>query len=75
MTREQFIAKEVATWGEDYIFDLLDRGYEVIELRMGTHVKWTWLLTNTEDSATVGSGSAVGFTPVYSPASSGTNAK
>lgn len=28
MTREEFINREVAIWGEDYIFDLLDRGYE-----------------------------------------------
>ena len=65
MTREQFIAKEVATWGEDYIFDLLDRGYEVVELHMGTQLKWTWLLTHAPEYGTVESGSGAGFTPVF----------
>ena len=32
MTREQFIACEIVTWGEDYIFDLLDKGYVAVEL-------------------------------------------
>lgn len=27
MTESEFIAKEVAVWGEDYVFDLLDKGY------------------------------------------------
>ena len=71
MTREQFMAKEIATWGEDYIFDLLDRGYVVVEVTTGTHSKWTWLLaqpaqlTNAPDCATVSPGSNVGFTPVF----------
>jgi hypothetical protein len=68
MTREEFINREVATWGEDYIFDLIDRGYEVIQLRNGTQVKWTWVLrglTNTPPRATVSGGSGAGFTPVF----------
>ena len=70
MTREQFMAKEIAAWGEDHIFDLLDRGYAVIELTDNRgNVKWTWYfvgLTNAPDCATLKSGSDVEFTPVYS---------
>lgn len=76
MTREQFIACEIVTWGEDYIFDLLDNGYEPIQLVRSVagqvETKWTWLvpqagLTNTEPCGTLVSGSDAGVTPV-SPA-------
>jgi hypothetical protein len=68
MTREEFIAKEIATWGEDHIFDLIDRGYVVVELTNGSQTKWTWMvrgLTNAPDYGTVESGSGAGFTPVF----------
>lgn len=65
MTREQFVSKEIAAWGEDYVFDLFDKGYVAVELTDGTHTKWTWALTNTNQSATVSRGSVVGFTPVF----------
>ena len=48
MTREQFISSEVATWGSDYIFDLLDQGYEPVELvASGGRTKWTWIMPLT----------------------------
>lgn len=65
MTREEFVNREIATWGDDYIIDLFERGYVAIELQNGTHSKWTWLLTNTPKSATVVPGSGAGFTPVF----------
>lgn len=27
MTETEFIAKEIAIWGEDYVFDLFNKGY------------------------------------------------
>jgi len=80
MTREQFISREIATWGEDYVFDLFERGYVAIQLSNGSRVRWTWMvpqvptspthqgLTNSPKSATVNHGSGAGFTPVF-PAS------
>lgn len=65
MTHEQFISKEIATWGEDHVFELLDAGYMAIELTNGTHTKWTWALTNGSLAATVVRGSGAGFTPVF----------
>lgn len=68
MTRDQFIQREIATWGEDYIFDLIDRGYEVVQLTNGTQVKWCWHfigLTTSPESATVIRGSDSAFTPVF----------
>ena len=69
-TREEFITREVRVWGEDYIFDLLDRGYEVAELRDSRGVsKWTWLLTNERQSATVQYGRSDGGLLPFSLAS------
>lgn len=42
MNKEEFIKKEIMIWGEDYIFDLMDRGYSPIILPNG---KWSWLLS------------------------------
>ena len=55
MTEDQFIVKEIATWGEDYIFALIDRGYEARCLisRSG-EMKWTWVQpvkTHAEDKS------------------------
>jgi hypothetical protein len=70
MTYDEFIKREIRVWGEDYIFALLDSGYEAVELisAMGT-MRWTWRkpLTTAPASATVGAGSSVReFTPVFS---------
>jgi len=64
MTLDQFINREVATWGEDEIFSLLDRGYEAVELTDQTgQTKFTWLLTNGGKSATLTGGGNPTFLP------------
>ena len=64
MTLSDFINREIATWGEDYIFSLLDRGYEAVELHDGMgHTKWTWRLTNASKSATLTHGGNPAFLP------------
>jgi hypothetical protein len=67
MTHDEFINKEVATWGEDYIFALLDSGFEPVELVSETgEVKWTWIkqsLTTLGKSATMHSGGRSAFLP------------
>ena len=47
MTQTEFINREIAVWGEDEIFSLIDRGYTPVELTdtMTGSVKWVWLLT------------------------------
>lgn len=44
MTQDQFIKSEIAVWGEDYIFDLIERGYSP----MLTDNGWYWLLAVTQ---------------------------
>jgi len=45
MTEDQFIQHEIATWGEDYIYDLLDRGYTPVRVfNQEGAIKWTWIL-------------------------------
>ena len=45
MDRNEFINHEIATWGEEYIFTLLDRGFEPVQVfNAEGHVKWTWVL-------------------------------
>jgi hypothetical protein len=39
MTVDQFIAKEIAVWGEDYIFSLIDSGYTPVLTDDGNY-KW-----------------------------------
>jgi len=65
MTKQEFIDKEIATWGQDYIFDLIDRGYEVVEL-VDAHgqMKFSWVLTQPQKYATIQVGSDSVFTPV-----------
>lgn len=67
MTLNDFINREIATWGEDVIFDLLDRGFEAVELHDGMgHTKWTWRyvgLTNASKSATMTHGGYRGLLP------------
>lgn len=58
MTEDQFITKEIATWGEDYIFNLIDRGYKAACLISSTgQMRWTWVLTQPEIRATMQTGS------------------
>jgi hypothetical protein len=43
MTKDQFINHEIATWGEEYIFNLLDRGFVPVRVfNQEGAVKWTW---------------------------------
>lgn len=38
-----FINHEIAVWGEDYIHDLINRGYEPVLVSNQTgDFKWTW---------------------------------
>lgn len=74
MTYQDFINREIATWGEDEIFGLLDRGYTPTLLTDGSgNVKWSWImpLTNASRYATVEHG---GGNPVVSPVSAGNRA-
>jgi len=64
MTREEFINREIRVWGEDYIFDLLDRGYEVRHLHTPDGgSKWSWVLTEARPRATVQSAASGGLLP------------
>ena len=51
MTQEEFLNREIYIWSEDYIFDLLDRGYEVKLTTAG----WRWIapvtVTNTNTNS------------------------
>lgn len=40
MTKDEFLKHEIYVWGEDYIFDLIDRGYSLTQTSAG----WKWLL-------------------------------
>jgi len=44
MTASEFIQREIAIWGEDYVDNLLDRGYLPIELTVDGKLKWWWRL-------------------------------
>ena len=64
MTKQEFIDREVTTWGEDYIFDLIDRGYEAVEMVIDGTTKWWWKLqsprlTQTSVCATLPTSSSV----------------
>jgi hypothetical protein len=48
MTEQEFINQESAVWGEQYIFDLIERGYSV---RLTDH-GWVWCLPQRVDSVT-----------------------
>jgi hypothetical protein len=47
MTETEFINHEISIWGEDEIFDLIERGYTPVKLTDKTTgiAKWVWLLT------------------------------
>lgn len=62
MTETEFIQHEIAVWGVDYVFDLLDRGYTPTQLIVNGTLRWWWilpknhsnqLLTQTDSYATM----------------------
>jgi hypothetical protein len=46
MTETDFVKSEIAVWGEDYIFSLIERGYSPVLTDNG----WFWLLTQITPS-------------------------
>jgi hypothetical protein len=50
LTETQFINSEIAVWGEEYIFDLLERGYEPIALTDESTGKRVWKWTCAQRS-------------------------
>jgi hypothetical protein len=54
VTKEDYIRREMDIWGEDYIFDLIDRGYEAVELAINGKLRWWWVLPR--QAASGGSG-------------------
>jgi hypothetical protein len=50
------LKSEIALWGEDYINDLLEQGYEPTLVTDGHSVKLVWRLTNGDSYATLESG-------------------
>jgi hypothetical protein len=61
-TLHNLLKAECAIWGEDYIYDLIDRGYEPTLVSDGDSVKLTFRLTDENVCATV---SSAIFTPVW----------
>jgi hypothetical protein len=43
-TADEFVKSEIFVWGEDYIFDLIDKGYVPTLLEENGSLKWTWRL-------------------------------
>lgn len=39
MTKQEFINSEMHKWGEDHIFDLFERGYDILPYNGG----WRWV--------------------------------
>lgn len=42
ITADEYLRREISVWGEDYVYDLIDRGYTPVKLSNG---KWSWLYT------------------------------
>lgn len=42
MTKQEFIQHEIHIWGEDHIFDLFDRGFDI--LPFGNTFRWVRIL-------------------------------
>jgi hypothetical protein len=57
-----YLEHDIAVWGEDYIFDLLDRGYQLHQTNQG--IKWILPLTKDSTPATVESIRLRRFSPV-----------
>ena len=45
MNEAEFVNAEIAVWGEDYVYDLIDRGYAPVLTTIG----WKWLYVSNED--------------------------
>lgn len=39
ITQDEFVKRETAVWGEEYVFDLIDRGFMPVLLN---NEKWVW---------------------------------
>jgi hypothetical protein len=52
ITEDQYIKSQIRTWGEDHIFDLMDRGYSPIQVTDDAtgFTKWTWVLPVTSQN-------------------------
>jgi len=66
MNENDFIKREINVWGEDYVFDLIDRGYKPVQLVMNDKLRWWWikdgeneLLTQTCFCATISASRSV----------------
>jgi hypothetical protein len=44
MTETEFIKRECVLWTEDYIFDLIDRGFRPVLVSAEKIEKWVWIL-------------------------------
>ena len=42
-SEDEFVKREMFIWGEDYIIDLMDKGFTPILVLEGTTYKWTWI--------------------------------
>lgn len=61
MTEDEFLKHEIALWGEEYIFDLIDRGYTLKLTTAG----YKWVLpavTVGTDSTTLDTTSGLCYT-------------
>jgi hypothetical protein len=47
MTENEFISKFTNVWGEDYVYDLIERGYAPVYTTHG----WKWILLTNEEFA------------------------
>lgn len=44
MTKQEFIQREINIWGVDYIFSLIDRGYDPVQLVIEGKLRWWWTI-------------------------------
>jgi hypothetical protein len=42
-TEDEFVRAEIAVWGEDYIFDLIERGYSPQPYYADGRRVWRWV--------------------------------
>lgn len=54
-TETEFLHNEITRWGEDYVLDLVDRGYVPTSTTQG----WKWVLERAETPYTSTSGENV----------------
>lgn len=43
---DAFVKEQILIWGEDYVEDLIERGYAPVE----TNVGWKWILCESAES-------------------------